>query len=186
MRMRPRSPWNTKQPGPVASRPSLHRCKPCCSARGRGVSRLEALVALACLSLAALGLAHAQARVVREAEVARVRAQAVRLAHSALEEARSFSTVHASGTARSYASVLSADMPAFQPPEVQVPLSIRREVVERPGMALKAVRVLVTWRDRHGVERSLELDTLLAGAAPGAPAYVANLVSENPLANPLP
>lgn len=153
-------------------------------ARQQGVSLLEALVALTCLSFAVLGLAHAQAGLLLEAEEARVRAQAARLAQSAMEEARTFTTVQAAGTVRSYADVVSADLSATLPPSAEVTFDLRREVLDLPGLALKAVRVRVSWRNRHGVERRLELDTLLAGAAPGAPAYVPSRVPTPTLAHP--
>ena len=83
--------------------------RPGLSRPSRGVSLIEALVALAVMSIGLLGVAGMQATLRSTADLSKQRSEAVRLAQEKLEDLRSFGTLvaHTGSTEHDYASILS-------------------------------------------------------------------------------
>lgn len=69
--------------------------RPHVRARSRGVSLIEAVVALAVMGFGMLGIAAMQSSLRQNSDIARQRAEAARLASEAIEAMRSYSVVNA-------------------------------------------------------------------------------------------
>ena len=164
----------------------------------RGVSLIEALVALAVMSIGLLGVMGMQATLRTTADVSRQRAEAVRLAQEKVEDLRAFGVLVApvGSTDHDYTKIVST---VVGTPEVIAPpfcagsttvlcanTEFRRSVTVTTPTAsqprFKTVRVRVGWYDRVSDtaldERSVELYTTVAEVAPelgatlGVPANV--------------
>ena len=163
----------------------------------RGVSLIEALVALAVMSIGLLGVMGMQATLRTTADVSRQRSEAVRLAQEKVEDLRAFGVLVApvGSTDHDYTKIVST---VIGTPEVIAPpycagstvlcanTEFRRSVTVTTPSAVqprfKTVRVRVGWYDRVSDtaldERSVELYTTVAEVAPelgatlGVPANV--------------
>ena len=80
------------------------------AARSRGVSLIEALVALAVMAFGLLGVVGMQATLRFNADVSRQRAEAVRMAQEKMEEMRAFGVLGSVAPAgeHGYADIISA------------------------------------------------------------------------------
>ena len=167
----------------------------------RGVSLIEALVALAVMSIGLLGVMGMQVTLRTTADVSRQRAEGVRLAQEKVEDLRAFGMLVApvGSTDHDYTKIVST---VIGTPEVIAPplcagsttvlcanTEFRRSVTVTTPTAtqprFKTVRVRVGWYDRvsdssnSADERSVELYTTIAEVAPelsatlGVPANVA-------------
>ena len=68
----------------------------------RGVSLMEAVVAMAVMGFGMLGVAAMQSSLRQNADIARQRAEAVRLAQDVVERYRGYSVIATGGTKRAY------------------------------------------------------------------------------------
>lgn len=154
-----------------------------------GTSLLEALVALACLGVGAVALARQHTALHHSAEASRQQAQALRLAQSTLEAARTgarLASLRADQAAASPAPPAGASggAPALAgsacPPGTmastagcEIGTSCAVETAWQPSaassLAPHAVQVTVSWRDRSGAPQRLALASILGGAPPPAP-----------------
>ncbi|MDE2276149.1 MAG: prepilin-type N-terminal cleavage/methylation domain-containing protein [Burkholderiales bacterium] len=153
----------------------------------QGVSLVEALVALAVMAFGMLGIVGIQATLRFNADVARQRSEAVRLAQQAIEDARSFVQVALPATAGvpNYASLVNdtqvvdaghgyttnygAVLPVYGS---NTSYTVNRNIVasgDTPGSTdprMKALQVTVSWTDRSGGLQNVVLRTTLERAAP--------------------
>ncbi len=145
------------------------------AARSRGVSLIEALVALAVMAFGLLGVVGMQATLRFNADVSRQRAEAVRMAQEQMENMRAFGVL--SGAAvpseHEYVDIIgSTDYPA--PPSGFANTTFTRvtrvanPTVDDPKM--KSVQVTVSWLDRRtastGQAESVLLTSNIAEVAP--------------------
>lgn len=129
----------------------------------RGVALIEALVALVVMAFATLAAAGLQSMLRLNADIARQRAEAVRLAQDAIEARRAFVKID------------SGAGPHFADIESQAPLPIaglnaryvRTETVaSADDPRLKSLHVAVQWRDRAGQAQRIDLVTAIGGVEP--------------------
>jgi len=145
------------------------------AARSRGVSLIEALVALAVMAFGLLGVVGMQATLRFNADVSRQRAEAVRMAQEQMENMRSFGVL--SGAAvpsdHEYIDIIAGtDYPA--PPSGFANTAFTRvttvvnPTADNPKM--KSVQVAVSWLDRRtaagGQAESVLLTSNIAEVAP--------------------
>lgn len=131
----------------------------------RGVSLVEALVALAVLAFGTLGVASLQLSLRQEADLSRHRSEAVRIAQAQLEQARSLAAQSGAG---GWASISAQPVPQAVPATAgnaafRWTAATPLDQTEPP---LKAYEVQVEWHDRLGSAQRVALRTHIgAGAA---------------------
>jgi type IV pilus modification protein PilV len=132
----------------------------------RGVSLIEALVAMAVMSIGMLGLVGLQTSLRSTSDVAKQRSEAVRLAQERVEEARAFVYLDTTANVADY-----TDMTEGTVDETLVRTNAtylrQRTVTTLPSPRKgKTVQVNVSWTDRTGQTQSVQLSTVVAGIAP--------------------
>ena len=135
--------------------------------RTRGVSLIEALVALAVMAFGLLGVVGMQATLRANSDVSKQRAEAVRFAQAAMEDKRAFEQL-ASGGVANFTDL--ADVAGEAVPGTNTTYT-RSAVVNPPAIAasapkLKTVTVRVAWQDRGGQPAEVSLVSSIAGIAP--------------------
>lgn len=132
-----------------------------------GLALLEALMAAALLATGAAGLIRLQARLAWAGEEVRHQGEALWLAQQALEQGRDSLQVPPSRwSGRTAIFDLQGDASATTPDGL--PTSSALAPAPAPPLAdpfpLRALRVHVSWTDRHGQPQSLDLHTLVPSA----------------------
>jgi Tfp pilus assembly protein PilV len=136
--------------------------------RTRGTTLVEALVALVVLAFGILAVARVQAHLRLHADIARERAEAVRLAEEDLETLRAFAVVPASGTLRSWDAIASATA-AFDAASGAIrntSFELARDVRVLSVGATKQTTVSIAWTDRTGGMQRVLIDSMVAGSDP--------------------
>ncbi len=159
----------------------------------RGVSLIEALVALGVMAFGMLGLVGLQSTMRTNADAAKQRSEAVRIAQEQLETQRGF--VALSGAGLSYAGIDSVaatdyvDLAATNT-TYSWTSSVSVTATDPP---IKTLAVDVTWTDRSGGAQTIRLASAIAGIAPelaaalGTPAtgnITRNIRGRNPVIPP--
>lgn len=132
----------------------------------RGVSLIEALVALGVMAFGMLGLVGLQSTMRTNADAAKQRSEAVRIAQEQLETQRGF--VALTGPGSSYAAIDSVaatdyvDLAATNT-TYSWTASVATTATDPP---IKTLAVDVTWTDRSGSAQTIRLASAIAGIAP--------------------
>ena len=136
--------------------------------RQHGVSLIEALVALLVLSLGMLTVSQLQSHLRLGSDIARQRAEAVRLGQEDIEALRAYSVLTASGAARSWAGITSASrtVDASTGYATHTRYTVAREIVATSALAAKTAAVTVHWNDRDGDAQKIVLTTMIAANDP--------------------
>ncbi|HJV63146.1 MAG TPA: hypothetical protein VJ743_19515 [Albitalea sp.] len=147
----------------------------------RGTSLVEALVASLVLSLGLIGIARLQMHLRLAADIARQRSEAVHLAREDLETLRSFSTMDATSSGRSYAEVAPAasDIGPASGYSSNTTYRLTRSVAGAHGY--RAVDTAVDWDDRSGQPQRVVLHSAVAAIAPA----LSGALSARAVAQPL-
>lgn len=146
----------------------------------RGVSLMEAVVALAVMGFGMLGVAAMQSSLRQNADIARQRAEAVRMAQDALERYRGYSVIASDGVKRAYDDITT---PAANTTLAGTNASYTRAVTVATSsdFNVKTVRSAVSWTDRANNTQSVVLASqihrvppelagaLIAGGSPTVP-----------------
>jgi Tfp pilus assembly protein PilV len=125
--------------------------------RQRGVSLIEALVALAVMAFGMLGIAGIQATLRNNADVARQRAEAVRIGSQFIEQARAYSVVHADPgrpDSRAYDDIRNQEAIV---PGTNATYTLNARVADVENFRQRIIRVRVTWQDRRDTPQEVEL-----------------------------
>ena len=133
----------------------------------RGVTLIEALVAMAVMAFGMLALVGVQSTLRVNADLAKQRAEATRLAEQQLESVRGFLTVGSgSGASTEYDNIGTVAAVTITQAESNTEY-VRKLTVTAQGDGLhKTLRVDVTWKDRYGNDRSVVLRDVLTRSAP--------------------
>jgi Tfp pilus assembly protein PilV len=140
--------------------------------RQLGVSLIEALVALAVMAIGMLGLVGVQSTLRGNADIAKQRSVATRIAQQEIESWRAFVTMATSTTVTAYSDIASTTPPgvAVVPPtgvtwnaSYLLERTVANLAAPRVG---KSLSVQVSWTDRTGQAQSVRLSTLIAGIEP--------------------
>ncbi len=133
-----------------------------------GISLIEALVALLVLSLGMLTVSQLQSHLRLGSDIARQRAEAVRLGQEDIEALRAYSVLAASGAARSWAGITSASRSVDTSTgyATHTRYTVAREVVATNALAAKTAAVTVHWNDRDGAAQKIVLTTVIAANDP--------------------
>lgn len=151
--------------------------------RQRGVTLIEALVALLIMSFGMVALSGMQSSLRRSDDIARQRSDAMRLANADMERMRGFTQLGVPTPAQSaageygYAEIASTASPLSMLVE-QTTYSLTRTVQTRTEPPRKDVTITVTWTDRAGDNQTVNLvgvitptEPKLSSALRFAPAY---------------
>lgn len=153
--------------------------------RRRGVSLVEALVALAVMAFGMLALVGVQATMRLNSDLAKQRSEATRIASEEIENLRSFSSVPvvAGQPNTSYDEIASRTVEGYQPPGGigNTTYRVVRTVTLVPGSQQKAVTVQVQWNDRTNVQQTVTLDSVLSGTPPNLGALLAMAPRASPV-----
>lgn len=144
-------------------------------ARTQGVSLLEALVSLVVMAIGAVGVLAMQTTLRTNADIAKQRSEAVRLAQARIEQWRGYGALTATAGQVDWTDI--ADLTESDILETNTKFTRTSTVVPR-GVAdddplSKVVRVAVSWTDRTGQAQSVELHT----AVSAVPAELAGSLS---------
>lgn len=129
----------------------------------RGISLIEALVALAVMALGMMGLVGVQSTLRSTSDVAKQRSEAVRIAQIEIERWRAF-TALSGGPGTNYADMADATATvAGTNATFTQTTDVSTMTAPRPGTAMS---VTVSWTDRTDQAQSVQLATVIAGIAP--------------------
>ncbi len=128
----------------------------------RGVSLIEAVVALAVMAFGLVAIVGLQATLRSNSDVSRQRAEALRLAQQEIERWRAFATLQG-GPGVNFADIASLDS---QIVGRNATYAVRRTVPVQQAPAPLTVAVNVSWTDRTGQDQNVSLNTTIAGISP--------------------
>lgn len=157
------------------------RPRPSRRPRTAGVSLVEALVALAVMSLGMLALVGVQSSMRFNNDLSKQRGEATRIAQDELERLRTFATLDADPAqpGRSWDEIVDPGEVAYAPQNgiANATYRVSRRVTAQPTNATaagqrKLIQVVVRWTDRTGVAQSVTVDGVIGGAAPALGALV--------------
>ena len=149
----------------------------------RGVSLVEALVALAVMAFGMLALVGVQATMRLNSDVAKQRGEATRIATEEIERLRGFETIAVVANEAAYASYdgMASATPAYAAAGGfgNTSYTITRTVVTAAGLPHKSIAVRVSWTDRSNQPQSVTLETAISGTNPA----LAGLLAVLPIAS---
>jgi hypothetical protein len=120
------------------------------------------------LSLGMLTVSQLQSHLRLGSDIARQRAEAVRLGQEDIEALRAYSVLAASGAARSWAGITSASrsVDASTGYATHTRYTVAREIVATTALATKTAAVTVHWAARDGEAQKIVLTTVIAANDP--------------------
>ncbi len=141
-------------------------------AQQRGVSLIEALVALAVMAFGILGVVGMQLSLRSNGDIAQQRAQAVRIAQEEIEHWRTFTTLTMpppAGHALSYGQITSTPATALSAAEIgssNTTYTLTKVVTESFSPRQKTLQVQVDWNDRTGAVQTVVLRSVVGAVLP--------------------
>ena len=153
----------------------LQSCTSSYRQQQRGVTLIEALVALVIMSFGMVALVGLQGNLRRSGDLAKQRSEAMRIAQAELATVRSFSVLNkpegAPANIRDYDQDLVTTAPhAVASDNTNTTFILTRAVgpviMDSAEPRARTVRVTVTWRDRSDAEQSVFLDTVVSRTDP--------------------
>ena len=146
----------------------------------RGFSLAEALIVLLVMSFGMLALSGMQLSLSRNADVAKQRTEAMRLAQARIEEMRSFTGI---GTGAINWNGLDAMVNSTTTTNTSYTVASAMSGVDTD--ALRAVNVQVDWVDRTGAPQRVSLASVISQTDPRDPGFIGNPLPLNtPLKRP--
>lgn len=156
----------------------------------RGISLIEAVVAMAIMAVGMLGMLGIQATLRANSDIAKQRSEAVRIAQATMETRRAFSVLGAASGATAYADIQSAVEADVVLADPNTNTTFRREEVvsvfpatsDRDHVAAhKSVKIEVSWRDRTNERQFVRLSSIVAGSTPDIAAALAVPATGSPV-----
>ena len=143
------------------------------SSRQRGVSLIEALVALAVMAFGMLGVAGMQSSLRLNSDVARQRSEALRIAQEAIETARSFTAVQAIAGKSVYDAIVDSPEVVYAGFSSNTTFRLTQTVSGNATQNHKTLIADVRWTDRSDTVQNVRLTTTLHRLAPELAAALA-------------
>jgi len=132
-----------------------------------GTSLIEAVVALAVMAFGMLAVVGVQSTLRLNADVAKQRSEAVRIAQEAMEAARAFAVIDNPVDGQSaYDDIDRIDAQTVSGYTTNTSFSLTREVDTRQAPDRKEIRIRVDWTDRSGEAQGVELNSIVAANDP--------------------
>ncbi|EHR70434.1 Tfp pilus assembly protein PilV [Burkholderiales bacterium JOSHI_001] len=136
------------------------------SAAARGITLVEALVALAIMAGGMLGYVNLQSTLRQNSDMARQRSEATRLAQERMESLRRFTVVDNTPGQTSYAGLQDSAVTAVAGLSANTSFSIAHSVLATDDPPSKTLSVTVNWTDRSGAAQQVLLTSVVSGTAP--------------------
>jgi Tfp pilus assembly protein PilV len=130
----------------------------------RGVSLIEAVVAMGVMAFGMLAVVGLQATLRGNADLSRQRAEAVRLAQASIESWRALAAVDATPLVMDFSDIVSDGPTSFV--GTNATYAVTRVVPAQTSTGFKTLAVNVTWADRTGALQRVGLSTLVAAVSP--------------------
>lgn len=137
--------------------------------RQRGFTLVEALITLLVMSFGMLALSGMQLSLSRNADAARQRTEAMRLAQARIEQMRSFT-----GISTGAVSWNGLDAMADTRTTTNTTYTVSSTMSGADTDALRPVNVQVIWTDRAGATQSLNVATVISKTDPRDPGVIGN------------
>lgn len=154
--------------------------------RLHGTSLVEAVVALAVMAFGMLAVVGVQSTLRLNADVAKQRSEAVRIAQEAMETARGFSAIEAPGAGQTaYGDIATMGGSAVVGYTTNTTYTLTQTVVSRTDPQRKEVRVRVDWVDRNGEAQGIELNSIVGANDPRVALLLGARPNGIPLRQPL-
>lgn len=140
--------------------------------RQRGVSLIEALVALAVMAFGILGVVGIQFTLRMNADVSKQRAEAVRMAQEVIEQRRAYAVLPTTAGQIAYADIVTrAAVTVGSSTTVNTTYSVTETVVDAQGAVptdprYRSLVVDVAWTDRTNSQQKVQLSTNVFGSEP--------------------
>jgi Tfp pilus assembly protein PilV len=132
----------------------------------RGVALIEALVALLVMAFGMVGVVGMQASLRMNADVAKQRSEAVRIAQEVIEARRAYSVMQTSAGLSAYADIVNQGAVDVVGYTTNTTYSLTLSVVDSAEPRMKTLTTGVRWDDRTGQTQSLTIVTGIAGTPP--------------------
>ena len=129
----------------------------------RGTTLFEALIAFLVLSLGMVAIARLQGHLRLDADAARQRSEAVRLAQEDMETLRGYASINAAAAGtRAFDAIASASRSV----DTGTAYLIERQITATGALPAKSASVTVSWTDRSGTAQQVALHSIIAGTDP--------------------
>jgi Tfp pilus assembly protein PilV len=130
----------------------------------RGTTLFEALIAFLVLALGMVAIARIQGHLRLDADAARQRSEAVRLAQEDMETLRGFATIDTAAPAgtRAFDAIASASRSV----DTGTAYLIARQITATGALPAKSASITVSWTDRSGAPQQVALHSIIAGTDP--------------------
>ena len=137
-------------------------------ALSRGVSLIEAMVALAVMAFGMLSLVGVQATLRLNNDLAKQRTEATLIATEEIEGLRNYSSLLPATNRVAWSAIDNLTVAAYTPPESigNTSYRVERSVTTIAASRQKIIKVEVSWPDRTGITQRVTLDAVIWGAAP--------------------
>jgi Tfp pilus assembly protein PilV len=146
----------------------------------RGVSLVEAIVAMAVMAFGMMAIVGLQATLRLNSDVAKQRSEAVRIAQEAIEDWRAFTSMSSEAGQMAYADIDTLADAAVTGYTTNTTYTLTRSVSSAFDGSLKSIQVVVSWTDRNGQTQRVELDGIIARVDPA----LAGTLSQQPTGMP--
>jgi Tfp pilus assembly protein PilV len=133
---------------------------------GRGTSLVEAMVAMAVMALGMLAVLGVQGTLRQNADIAKQRSEAVRIAQEAMESARAFTAIETTAGQLAYADLVDVAGVAVPGYTTNTQYMLSRTVVAQSGPDRKEIQVRVDWIDRNGDTQGVVLNSVIGANDP--------------------
>ena len=134
----------------------------------RGVSLVEALIAMAVMGFGMLAIVGVQSTLRFNADISKQRAEATRLAEQELESIRAFSKVASGDTSEKEFDAIAdkgpVDLHGLE--QWNTEFKLTRKVFNSADGISKTIMVRVEWPDRTGVVRNVDVHDMIARVDP--------------------
>lgn len=132
----------------------------------RGTSLVEALVALAVMAFGMLAVVGIQTTLRLNADAAKQRSEAVRIAQEAMETARAFSTIDIAVGQVAYADIATVAGLGVVGYTTNTSYALTQDIAARTAPDRKELRIRVDWTDRNGQFQRVELNSVVGANDP--------------------
>jgi Tfp pilus assembly protein PilV len=153
----------------------------CRGTAARGVSIVEAIVAMAVMAFGMMAIVGLQSTLRLNSDIAKQRSEAVRIAEQAIEAARAFSVLP--DYDNNVVSLVVDPVP-LDGGESNAVYRLTQRVVDM-AQGMKSIQVVVSWSDRVGQEQTVTLDSVIAGTDPALSGILSVAPGAVPVALPL-
>jgi len=134
--------------------------------RSRGVSLIEAMVALAVMAFGMLTVVGVQSTLRLNGDIAKQRSEATRIASRQMERQRVFTGVNVAAGTFAYDNIIDTTPETVTGVTSNTTFTVQRDVVDTDDPPTKALRMTVRWTDRTGQPQQVMLSSMLSSAVP--------------------